>query len=293
MVIKEWKFYSKEAQFRFEKTSKQEKTALKKIQSTLKKDFTIYAEYENNMMSNSETKLLVNREGHITGLYIGWNELEQIPSEVAELHNLTKFYAQVNRLVSLPDFWENFPYLQKLNISHNNIEQLPESMCQLRDLSFIDISYNQFKKIPECISHWSLIEIELANNPIKSFRWDILDSNCICYFTQDTPRMGMGYHDDSYFVGLSKKIWRNTIKKFSGYRSDSEKVWNEIKTQLRKLYGETKDRIIRSLKKGKYLDTLDFSHPDFENWVEEINNLCLELKDENAKRVLKYIDEVY
>jgi len=293
MAIKEWKFYSHEAKIRFKKTSKQKKTAIKKIQSKLKKDFIIYAEYENNVVQIYETKLLVNREGNITGLFIGWNQLEQIPSEVAELHHLTKFYAQVNNLASLPDFWESFPYLQEISILHNKIEELPKSMCQLRDLSFIDISYNQFKTIPDCISDWSLTEIELASNPIQSFRWDILDSNCICYFTQDTPRMEIGYHGDIYFIGLSKKIWKNVVKKFSGYRSDAEKVWNEIKTQLRKLYGETKDRIIASLKNGEYLDNLDFSHPDFENWAEEIKNLCREIKHENAKKVLKYINEVY
>lgn len=293
MVDVSYEFASDEAEKRFHRISEAEKSSLIEIRRTLKKDFRIYCENSDSIQDTSETKLYLNDQGHVTSLFIGWNQLSELPLEVSNLEKLKTLYAQANQLKFLPEFWEKLSDLKQISLSNNEIEDLPESMENLKKLEKIDISYNQLGSIPDLIIHWNEAEVELSNNPIEYFAWGILQSTCICYFTQDAPKMGIGYYGDTCFVGISDDIWVNALEKYSGYRSDAVDVWNLVKKQLKTYFAETKERILTTLKQGEYLDYLDFYHPHFENWVTEIKDLCKKLQNDVAKQVLQYLEETY
>lgn len=228
------KYSSDEARQRFKKVADNEKAAVHKIQQYLIKPLTIYADFENNSLNVSDTKLIVEKDGVVSGLFIGWNQLGELPSEIGTLSDLKIFYGQTNHLTQLPDFWDRLHMLTRIGLCNNELQELPTTMGKLKHLSYIDLSNNRFQQIPSQIKEWNQTEVELDYNPIGHFGPEILETTCICYFTRDSPRLAIGYHGDVHFQDESARIWNDAIDKYSGYRVNAEKVWDYIKEQIKK-----------------------------------------------------------
>lgn len=284
-------FTSDDARALFENTPRTQQQALSEIGDCLKKPVKIYTGTTERIHDINETKAVLAREGPVLKLYIGWNEIDNFPGSIMRLPCLQELHVQVNHFSCLPDTWHELPQLHVLNLSFNELESIPPSLGKLDNLWEVNLGFNQLSEIPGQIIHWRDADVMLVNNPIESFSWSILESTCTCYFTQDEPKMGIGYSGDISFTGLSRKIWEKNLKKYTGYRDHAEELWDGVKEDLRRLKDGTRERIEKTIKEGHFLDPLDFTHPDFEQWIPAIEKSCQQSTRPSAKEILKWLEK--
>ncbi|MBE9029633.1 hypothetical protein IQ266_07810 [filamentous cyanobacterium LEGE 11480] len=77
-----------------------------------------------------------------TTLYLRYNQLTQIPAEIAQLTNLSKLYLISNQLTQIPAEIAQLTNLSKLYLSSNQLTQIPAEIAQLTNLSKLDLDKN-------------------------------------------------------------------------------------------------------------------------------------------------------
>ena len=87
------------------------------------------------------------RSGHIIGLKISNNPLEELPQTLFSLKEL-----------------------RFLNLSRNRLTSLPKELLQLKKLRYLDFSWNNIGEVPDFLKklHY-LREVRLHSNPIRAF----------------------------------------------------------------------------------------------------------------------------
>lgn len=100
-------------------------------------------------------KIISSIYNYFQELYLQYNSLKKLPSEITQLSKLYILNLSNNKLKYLPDTMGNLQNLNELNISNNEaIEKLPKSLGQAQNL--VDINLNGLnityppKSIIEC-----------------------------------------------------------------------------------------------------------------------------------------------
>jgi internalin A len=84
-------------------------------------------------------------------LDLAWKEIEELPSEIVQLTNLTALYLRFNQLTTLPDAIGQLTNLPSLDLRTNQLATLPDAIGQLTNLTTLDLSYNQLTTLPDAI----------------------------------------------------------------------------------------------------------------------------------------------
>ncbi|MBI4781817.1 MAG: leucine-rich repeat domain-containing protein [Oscillatoriophycideae cyanobacterium NC_groundwater_1537_Pr4_S-0.65um_50_18] len=106
----------------------------------------------------------------------GWTELDlsgkgltDLPSEIAQLTNLTVLNLFFNQIPAVPDSIAQLTNLTKLNLSGNQITAILDSIAQLTNLTDLNLSFNRIPAIPDSIAQLTnLTELYLYSNQIPA-----------------------------------------------------------------------------------------------------------------------------
>lgn len=121
-------------------------------------------------------------------LYLGGNQLEQLPTEISELSQLTALILCDNKLTYLPKQLTKLTRLHSLKLHKNELQTLPQNLVQLTNLQELSLRENPL--VIRFIKEWpnyvpSLMEI--AGNCVKK--------NQIPYSEELIPRVLVDYLD--------------------------------------------------------------------------------------------------
>jgi hypothetical protein len=110
----------------------------------------------------------INKEGFVTGLYIGNlgpEGLSFIPKQIYKLKYLREVDFSNNIIDEIPESINRLKDLEFLDLSRNKIRKIPESVGDIKSLIFLDISLNEISQIPKSLlSIKSLKYLELRGN---------------------------------------------------------------------------------------------------------------------------------
>ena len=114
---------------------------------------------DKKLIQNLITKKLTGLEK----LYLRWNELTSIPSQIGQLSSLTFLDLGDNNLVSLPDEIYQLTNLTWLNVGGNNLESISEEIGKLTNLLELHLFDNQLTSLPKSIGSLVNIEFDIEN----------------------------------------------------------------------------------------------------------------------------------
>ena len=123
-------------------------------------------------------------------LYLGGNQLKELPIEMGQLTNLTALLLCDNKLTHLPKQLTQLYKLQSLRLHENQLQTLPQNLVQLTNLQELSLRNNPL--VARFIKEWpdsvpSLLEI--AGNFVKK--------NQIPYNEELIPRVLVNYLDQA------------------------------------------------------------------------------------------------
>ena len=103
----------------------------------------------------------------LTTLILSSNQLEELPEQIAQLHNLISLVLDDNQLTTLPEQIAQLPHLATLVLSNNRLKTLPRPICQLYSLRGLYLDRNQLSWLPERIGDLrNLTELGLDHNQL-------------------------------------------------------------------------------------------------------------------------------
>ncbi|WP_293334119.1 COR domain-containing protein [Microcoleus sp. CAWBG58] len=102
-----------------------------------------------------------------TKLDLAGLELKELPTEIAQLSNLTLLVLHSNQITVIPEAIGQLSNLTGLDLHSNQITVIPEAIGQLSNLTWLDLRDNQITVIPEAIGQLSnLTGLDLSDNQI-------------------------------------------------------------------------------------------------------------------------------
>ncbi|WP_155826379.1 LIC_11051 family fibronectin-binding protein [Leptospira alstonii] len=136
--------------------------------SNLNREFTSLKElglFENQLTSLNGVRNFPNLEQ----LLLWGNELETIPTEIAELKKLTRIALDRNRISNFPNIEVTLESLTELSLPGNQLSKLPESLIQFPNLKSLDLSNNQLEELSDLFGNFRKLEyLSLRDNLLSS-----------------------------------------------------------------------------------------------------------------------------
>ena len=104
----------------------------------------------------------------MTELYLGGNELTEIPSEIGNLVNLQSLYLYGNQFTNIPSEIRNLTNLITLDIGYNQLTgEIPSSICNLGKIYKVELPIcNSVKKIIDGVNSEKIIS-NLLSRPLQ------------------------------------------------------------------------------------------------------------------------------
>jgi Leucine-rich repeat (LRR) protein len=121
--------------------------------------------------ASGQQQVACNDDGsHVDYLAFGSEvDLEVIPPQIADLPELTDFYAGLNELTTLPTEIGSLSKLKYLELGANDITSLPDSMGNLIGLIRLNLSSNDLQTLPAGIASLPKLErLKIGNNQLTS-----------------------------------------------------------------------------------------------------------------------------
>jgi len=110
----------------------------------------------------------------LTSLYLGHNNIKDIPSEIGNLTNLTTLYLSINNITDIPPEIGNLSSLTSLYLPENQIIEIPSEIGKLTNLTGLYLSDNKIRKLPsEIINLTNLTGLYLSDNQITEIQYEI------------------------------------------------------------------------------------------------------------------------
>ena len=106
---------------------------------------------------------------NLTELNLSNNQLSSIPPEISQLQSLTQLYLSDNQLSSIPREISQLQSLKELDLGKNQLSNISPEISQLRNLTHLGIKGNQLSSIPPEISQLqNLTHLGLSDNQLSS-----------------------------------------------------------------------------------------------------------------------------
>ena len=123
-------------------------------------------------------------------LYLGGNQLEELPVEMGQLASLTALILCDNKITHLPNQLTNLSNLKSLLLHDNRLQTLPQNLIKLIHLEELSLRNNPLviRFIKEWPNHIPSL-LEIAGNVVKK--------NRIPYSAETLPGFLVSYLDDA------------------------------------------------------------------------------------------------
>lgn len=106
----------------------------------------------------------------ITSLDVSGNFISSIPEDIAKLNQLKTLKLNNCEFTSFPQSLFRLEKLEELEMSENKLGELPEAFLQLEKLKKLNISNCLFKEIPKSIYTLGLKKIDLSGNLLSNIK---------------------------------------------------------------------------------------------------------------------------
>jgi serine/threonine protein kinase/GTPase SAR1 family protein len=94
------------------------------------------------------------------------NDLDRLPVEVFNLHNLEFLDVGSNKIGSIPSDIGQLTKLKRLHLDNNRLETLPFNLFLLENLEILELQSNQLRKLPSTLANLKKLNvINLDDNP--------------------------------------------------------------------------------------------------------------------------------
>lgn len=108
-----------------------------------------------------------NHFPNLTHLHLGWNNLQQFPEPICEVHTLKWLHMANNPVKTLPDSVRDLQNLEELYLWGCKLQKIPKCLKTLSKMRKLDISHNKLSKFPMCVlSMTELVWLDMNNNKI-------------------------------------------------------------------------------------------------------------------------------
>lgn len=104
-----------------------------------------------------------------------YNKIKVIPEGVGNLTKLKQLFLSFNEISALPDTLQSLKNIRYFFVHHNLIHEVPLWISQFDQLERLDLSFNNIFVLPDLSQMESLAELDIQNNQIEYFPWDLLD----------------------------------------------------------------------------------------------------------------------
>jgi hypothetical protein len=106
---------------------------------------------------------------HVQKLFLCYNQLSSVPSELGQLTALKYLNLRNNQLSSVPHDLGQLSALQYLYLSHNQLSSVPSELGQLSALQWLYLNNNQLSSVPIELGQLSALrKLHLSNNQLSS-----------------------------------------------------------------------------------------------------------------------------
>jgi hypothetical protein len=150
-------------------------------------------------------------------------EIQDLPSEIGQLHNLESLQINFNQLSSLPSEIGQLKNLISLGIISNNLVQLPPEIGLLSNLEYLHVGGNQLNVLPSEIGKLSnletliliknkLSELPSEINQLRKLQYLNLELNPIPIPVEIVYKKRPSIILDYYFSSLKKHFRINEVK---------------------------------------------------------------------------------
>ncbi len=150
--------------------------AQQKIESTNLNDFLDIEERGFNL-SYADLALVpscINRLACLTVLFIDYNQLTVLPSQIEALTNLRDLRLQHNKFRHFPEVIGKLTGFTHLFLCDNQLTEVPNTIANLTNLEGLWLQNNRFAKFPKnIVGITSLRELFLDNNQISNVPYSI------------------------------------------------------------------------------------------------------------------------
>ena len=105
---------------------------------------------------------------HLQSLYLGGNQIAELPQGITRLKELERLSLSSNRFIFFPNVVFELPRLIKLSLRRNGLRFVPEEIRKLHNLQNLDLSKNKIRKLPDGLAHLKkLTKLDLRENPLE------------------------------------------------------------------------------------------------------------------------------
>ncbi|WP_420265852.1 COR domain-containing protein [Candidatus Magnetominusculus dajiuhuensis] len=105
---------------------------------------------------------------NLTSLLVWGNKLKELPAFIGDLKNLTSLSVANNKLKELPAFIGDLKNLTSLSVANNQLKELPTFIGDLKNLTSLSVSGNQLKELPTFIANIEkLNDLYINDNPLE------------------------------------------------------------------------------------------------------------------------------
>lgn len=135
-----------------------------------------------------------------------YNNITEIPDEIGGLTKLKQLFLSFNQIKILPDTLRNLTNLKYVFLHHNQLMYIPKWVGSMTKMERMDLSYNHIISIPDLSGMKSLSELDIQNNVIENFPWELLEM----------PNMKLLIVKNNNFILTGKeeamlKEWKNEV----------------------------------------------------------------------------------
>lgn len=127
-----------------------------------------------NPASISDWEWVRLEEGWVTGIFLSYDLLENLPSEACIFPKLTELVLCNNSISSLPSEIKNLKNLNKLDVRYNKLTELPNELFTMSHIDILFIGGNLMTTIPSGVFQMTgLVSLEFSNAMMTSIPLDL------------------------------------------------------------------------------------------------------------------------
>jgi len=129
---------------------------------------------------NSINHLRFRKLSKLDKLFLGRNQLSQIPDDIEQLAQLTKLNLAGNKLKQVSPAIQKLTQLKHLILYDNSIEKIPGFIFDMRDLVELDLAYNKINEVSPKIGQLTqLQDLYLSYNQLSNLPASIGDMSSL------------------------------------------------------------------------------------------------------------------
>ncbi|RLN90903.1 hypothetical protein BBJ28_00000320 [Nothophytophthora sp. Chile5] len=142
-------------------------------------------------------------------LVVSGNELQELPPSFARLVRLKRLEAENNKLLMLPDVFQDLKALETVKLGMNALVALPPSFTQLASLTDLDVKFNRLRALPTALGDLKQLRVlDASANALEMLPRSFLELRRLVTLrlAGNAPLLSAGFSVDTLRSGDLKQV---------------------------------------------------------------------------------------